>query len=157
MMASVLVKLSIEIYVSKCADHFLVSPTIQTQLFSFQTSIMSWSSSSKGLNGFYLSGAVFKSIDLFHNGDQLKYSFVLMLISLSNLAAMGKIQKNISTKVRPVGLINAITKEQQNTPLFMKVLYNKYFLLLPWICEAPRQNHLEDEPWHIVPDHGDTS
>ena len=30
----------------------------------------------------------------------------LMLISLISLAAMGTIQKNISTKVRPVGLIN---------------------------------------------------
>ena len=38
-------------------------------------------------------------------------SFVLMLISLTNLAAMGKIQKNISTKVRLVGLININTKE----------------------------------------------
>jgi len=34
-------------------------------------------------------------IDLFHNGDQIKYSFVLMLISLTNLTAMSKIQKNI--------------------------------------------------------------
>ena len=34
-----------------------------------------------------------------------------MQISLSNLAAMGKIQKNISTKMRPVGLINVNTKE----------------------------------------------
>ena len=35
------------------------------------------------------------TIDHFHNGHQIKYSFVSMLISLSNLAAMGKIQKNI--------------------------------------------------------------
>ena len=34
-------------------------------------------------------------MDLFHNGDQINYSFVLMLINLSNLAAMGKIQKNV--------------------------------------------------------------
>ena len=34
-------------------------------------------------------------MDLFHNSDQIKYSFVLMLISRCNLAAMGKIQKNI--------------------------------------------------------------
>ena len=35
-------------------------------------------------------------IDLFHNGDQIKYCFVLMLISLTiNLTAMSKIQKNI--------------------------------------------------------------
>ena len=37
----------------------------------------------------------FLTIDLSHNGDQIYYSFILMLISLSNLAAMGKIQKNI--------------------------------------------------------------
>ena len=34
-----------------------------------------------------------------------------MLISHSNLAAMSKIQKNIQTKVRPVGLININTEE----------------------------------------------
>ena len=34
-------------------------------------------------------------IDLFHNGDQISYSFVLMLISLISLTAMGKILKNI--------------------------------------------------------------
>ena len=34
-----------------------------------------------------------------------------MLISLSNLAALDKIQKNIWTKVRLVGLINMNTKE----------------------------------------------
>ena len=33
------------------------------------------------------------STDLFHNGDQILCSFVLML-SLSDLAGMGKIQKN---------------------------------------------------------------
>ena len=49
-------------------------------------------------------------IDLFHNGDQMWYSFVLMLISLISLAVMGTIQKNISTKARPVGLININTK-----------------------------------------------
>ena len=51
------------------------------------------------------------TIGLFHNGDQIKCSFVLMLISLSNFAAMGKIQKNISAKMRPIGLININTKE----------------------------------------------
>ena len=35
------------------------------------------------------------NIDLFHNGNQIKYSFVLMLISLSDFSAMGKIQKNV--------------------------------------------------------------
>ena len=48
-------------------------------------------------------------IDLFHNGGQI--SFVLMLISLISLAAMGTFQNNISTKVRPVGLININAKE----------------------------------------------
>ena len=41
--------------------------------------------------------------------SQIKYSFVLMLISLISLATMGTIQKNISTKVRPVGLIDINT------------------------------------------------
>ena len=49
-------------------------------------------------------------IDLSHNGDQIWYSFVLMLISPITLAAMGTIQKNVSTKVRPVGVININTK-----------------------------------------------
>ena len=48
-------------------------------------------------------------IDLFHDGDQI--NFFLMLISLSNLAAIGKIQKNIQTKMRPIGLINKNSKE----------------------------------------------
>ena len=34
-----------------------------------------------------------------------------MLISLCNLNAMGKIQKNIQTKMKPVGLININTKQ----------------------------------------------
>ena len=33
--------------------------------------------------------------DDFHNGDRIKYSFVSLLTSLSNLAAMGKLQQNI--------------------------------------------------------------
>ena len=33
----------------------------------------------------------------------LKLNILLMLISLSNLAAMGKIQKNVQTKMWPVG------------------------------------------------------
>ena len=36
-----------------------------------------------------------------------------MLISLSNIVIMGKIQKNICTKVKRVGLINIDTKESQ--------------------------------------------
>ena len=61
--------------------------------------------------------------DLFHNGDQIQYSFALMLVSLTNLAAMHKIQKNIWNKVRLVSLININTKEWQNKPPFMKVVY----------------------------------
>ena len=47
-----------------------------------------------------------------------------MLISLTNLAAMRKIQKNIWNKVRPVSLININTKDWQNKPPFMKVVYS---------------------------------
>ena len=50
------------------------------------------------------------SIDLFHNADWIRYSFVSMLMSLSHLAALGNIQKN-ETKMRPVELINTNTKE----------------------------------------------
>ena len=46
-----------------------------------------------------------------------------MLISLTNLAAMRKIQKNIWNKVRLVSLININTKEWQNKPPFMQVVY----------------------------------
>ena len=34
-------------------------------------------------------------VDLYFNSDQILSSFVLMLIRLSNLAAIGKIQRNI--------------------------------------------------------------
>ena len=47
-----------------------------------------------------------------------------MLISPIALTAKGKILKNIQTKVRRVGLININTKEKQNAPLFMKVVYD---------------------------------
>ena len=50
-------------------------------------------------------------IDLFHNGGQIKYSFVLMLISLTSLSTTSKFQKNICFKTRAVGLINIKTKE----------------------------------------------
>ena len=50
-------------------------------------------------------------IDLFHNGGQINYSFVLMLISPTNLATTSKFQKNIFFKTRAVGLININTKE----------------------------------------------
>ena len=61
-------------------------------------------------------------MDRFHNGDRLQHSFVLMLISLSNLAIMGKIKKNICTKVKRVGQINIDTKGITNTPPFKKVV-----------------------------------
>ena len=41
----------------------------------------------------------------------MKYSFVLMLISPTNLATTSKFQKNICFKTREVGLINIKTKE----------------------------------------------
>ena len=49
-----------------------------------------------------------KAIDLFHNGVQIKYSFVLpvMLISLSSLATTSKFQNNFCFKMRAVGPIN---------------------------------------------------
>ena len=50
-------------------------------------------------------------IDLFHNGSQIKNSFVLMPISLSSLATTSKFQKNICFKTRAVGLISINTKE----------------------------------------------
>ena len=45
------------------------------------------------------------------NGGQMKYSFVLMLISPTSLATKSKFQKNICFKTRAVGLINIKTKE----------------------------------------------
>ena len=50
-------------------------------------------------------------IDLFHNGGQIKYSFVLMLISPTSLATTSKFLKNICFKTRAVGLSNIKTKE----------------------------------------------
>ena len=50
-------------------------------------------------------------IDLFHNGGQIKYSFVLVLISPTSLVTTSKFQKNICFKTRAVGLINIKTKE----------------------------------------------
>ena len=49
--------------------------------------------------------------DIFHNGGQIKYSFVLMLISPTSLDTKSKFQKNICFKTRAVGLINIKTKE----------------------------------------------
>ena len=56
-----------------------------------------------------------------------------MLISLTNLAAMSKIQKNIWTKVRLAGLININTKDWQNKPPYMKVVYKDAFCFLWWL------------------------
>ena len=52
-----------------------------------------------------------REIDLFHNGGQINYSFVLMLISPTNLATTSKFQKKICFKTRAVGQINLNTKE----------------------------------------------
>ena len=49
------------------------------------------------------------SADLFHNGGQIKYSFILMLITLSSLATTSKFQENICFKMRAVGLTNINT------------------------------------------------
>ena len=53
----------------------------------------------------------FIPIDLFHNGGQIKYSFVLMVISPISLSTTSKFQKNVCFKTRAVGLINIKTKE----------------------------------------------
>ena len=71
-------------------------------------------------------------IDHFLNGGQIKYSFVLTLISLSSL-----FQKNICFKMRKVGLINIKTKDCKsglcehalrtvptNSKVFLRVLLN---------------------------------
>ena len=66
-------------------------------------------------------------IDLFHNGDQIQYSFVSMLMSLSSLAPMGKLENKIYTKMRRVGLINIHRKGITNVLPFMKVVNYFYF------------------------------
>lgn len=60
-----------------------------------------------------LSYLLISCLDLFHDGDQIEYSFVSMPINISKLALIGKIQKNIQAKVRPVGpeKTNTIQKE----------------------------------------------
>ena len=52
-----------------------------------------------------------RTIDLLHIGGPIKCNFVLMLISLSSLAATRKFQKNMLTKIRQVGPININTIE----------------------------------------------
>ena len=44
-------------------------------------------------------------IDLFHNGCQLMFSFICMIISLSDLFSMCKIRKNPYFQTRPERLI----------------------------------------------------
>ena len=51
------------------------------------------------------------AIDLFYSGGQVKYYFVLMLMTRFSLAMTSKFQKNICFKMRAVGLININTKE----------------------------------------------
>ena len=60
----------------------------------------------QGVTSIEKSAIVCYVIDLFHNGGPTKYSFVLMLISLSSVVAMREFQKNMLTKMRPVGPIN---------------------------------------------------
>ena len=67
------------------------------------------------------------------NGNQTWYSFVLMLISLSYLAAMGKIQKNISTKVRPGG--NKIRHHLWKRSMVLCFILNILF----WVCAHCRE------------------
>ena len=54
------------------------------------------------------------AIDLFHNGGQIKYSSVVMLICLSSLATTSKFHKNVCFKMRAVGLIYISTKESKS-------------------------------------------
>ena len=58
-------------------------------------------------HGFFIQRGAksYHPIGLLHNGGQIKCSFVLMLISLSSLAATSKFQKNFCFKMRAVGLI----------------------------------------------------
>ena len=54
-----------------------------------------------------------------------------MLISVISLTAMGSIQKNVSTKVRPVGLINIKLIQNDNNnyvPPFMKDVVYEVFM-----------------------------
>ena len=55
--------------------------------------------------------ALLNQVDLFHNGGQIKFSVVLMLVTLSSLATTSKFQENICFKMRVVSLININTKE----------------------------------------------
>ena len=56
------------------------------------------------------------SIDLFHNGGLLTYSFIYMIISLSNLVSMCKIQRKTFFRTRSERLIIIHVKEYINRP-----------------------------------------
>ena len=55
--------------------------------------------------------AITREIDLFHNGDLSIYSFIGMIISLSDLVSMYKIQKNSYFQTRSERLIIIYIKE----------------------------------------------
>ena len=80
----------------KCDKKFLINKMILQHFLELQTSYNT---------------QMGQEIDLFHNGNQMNYSFVLMLISPTNLTITSKFQKNICFKTRVVGLININTKE----------------------------------------------
>ena len=72
---------------------------------------------------------------------------------------MGTIQKNVSTKVRPVGLININTKGYYYVPPFMKVVYTEkkklHFLCATAKClshsgNVPHGNNLGTEDIHLL-------
>ena len=67
---------------------------------------------------------VFYGLDLFHRGSQLKYSSVLMLISLSILTLMNKFQRNIYFKVSAVGLSNISQKNVKVVAIYESGLLN---------------------------------
>ena len=60
--------------------------------------------------------AITREIDLFHNGGLSTYSFVGMIISLSDLFSMCKIQKNSYFQTRSERLIIAHMREYINRP-----------------------------------------
>ena len=60
------------------------------------------------------------SLDLFHNGGLLTYSFIYMIISLSNLVSMCKIQRKTFFQTRSERLIIIHVKEHINRPPLWK-------------------------------------
>ena len=59
-------------------------------------------------------------IDLFHNGGLLIYSFLCMIIGLSNLVSMWKIQRKTFFQTRSERLIIIYVKEYINRPPLWK-------------------------------------